>query len=472
MMRVLSVASECAPLVKTGGLADVAGALPGALAGQGVDMRVLLPGYKPVMAALDAPIELTRVDDLFGASAQVLAQTAKGVPVLVLDAPHLYERDHGIYLDGNGQDWADNPQRFAALSLVAARIARDGLGDWRPDVVHGHDWQAGFAPYYLHKLRVGVPSVMTIHNIAFAGHADPGMMGELLLDPADYTPEGFEFWGRVSSLKAGLNYCDKITTVSPTYARELTTDTFGMGFEGLIRARQDDLTGILNGIDLAVWDPANDTVAPHYKSLKGKEKAKKALRAKMGLPDADGPLAVVVSRLTEQKGLDLTLDGLEPFLSDGGQIALLGSGASELERAWEFAAARHDGLAVRIGYDEDLAHLLIAGGDAVLVPSRFEPCGLTQLYGLRYGTIPVVANTGGLADTVIDANDAAVKVGVCTGIMHTAGRGDATAHAMKRLLDLYADRDTWSKMVKNAMRHPVGWDSSAAEYAALYRSLI
>ncbi|SHI38585.1 starch synthase [Palleronia salina] len=471
-MKVLSVASECAPIIKTGGLADVVGALPAALKPQGVEMRVLLPGYPKVMDRAGQAPAVARFDDLFGGPAELLQAEAGGVPLLVLRADHLFDRGHGIYLDESGQDWEDNPQRFAALSRAAALIARDGAGDWRPDIVHGHDWQAGFVPYYLHRMEVGVPSVMTIHNVAFPGPAAPEMLGELKLELDDYHPGGLEFWGQISALKAGLVWSDKITTVSPTYARELQTETFGMGFDGLIRARAADLQGILNGIDTDVWDPATDPEIATYKTAASKKKATRALRDEFGLPDSDGPLAVVVSRLTEQKGLDLVLEGLPDFLARGGQMVLLGSGQGDLERAWEVAGARHEGLAVRIGYDEGLSHRMMAGGHAVLVPSRFEPCGLTQLYGLRYGTIPVVARTGGLADTVIDANDAGLRAGVATGIVHDPGSAEAVAQALSRLADLYADRDVWAKMTRNAMRHPVGWDVSAAAYADLYRSLI
>ncbi|WOI54917.1 glycogen synthase GlgA [Palleronia sp. LCG004] len=472
MMRVLSVASECAPLIKTGGLADVVGALPHALAGQDVEMRVLLPGYPKVTAETGGAREVARFPELFGGPARILSYGSRDLPLLILDAPHLYDREGGIYGDGSGSDWDDNARRFAALSLGAAYIAQDGAAGWRPDLVHCHDWQAGFAPYYLHKMRVGVPSVMTVHNMAFAGLVDEAHLRELKLQPEDFHMGGFEFWGRISALKAGLVWSDKITTVSPTYARELAQEAFGMGFDGLIRQRQDDLVGILNGIDTDLWNPAADIHAPPFRSPAGKSRAKKALRQEMGLPDGDGPLAVVVSRLTEQKGLDLLLEALPAFLARGGQIALLGTGSAAFESAWRLAAAQSEGVAVRIGYDERMSHLMIAGGDAILVPSRFEPCGLTQLYGLRYGTVPVVARTGGLADTVIDANDAALRAGVATGILHDPGSAEAVAAALGRLSDLFADEKCWPKVARNAMRHSVGWEGSATAYAALYRSLM
>ncbi|CAM4092081.1 glycogen synthase GlgA [Palleronia rufa] len=471
MTRVLSVASECAPLVKTGGLADVVGALPLALAAQGVEMRVLLPGYGRVLSAVPEARQVHRFDTLMGGPARLLAVRAGGLSLFVLEAPHLFERGGTIYLDEEGRDWDDNPERFAALSRAGAEICAGRAGDWVPQVAHGHDWQAGLLPYYLSQETAPVPSVMTIHNIAFAGLAPPERMAALGIDARDFRVEGVEYWGRVSTLKAGLVHADRITTVSPTYARELATPAFGMGFDGLIRARRADLTGILNGIDAEVWNPATDRAIRRYRSGRGKARATQALRREMGLPDAAGPLAVVISRLTAQKGLDLLLEALPSYLEAGGQLALLGSGDRAMELAWQEAGARHAGVSVHIGYDDTLSHRMIAGGDAVLVPSRFEPCGLTQLYGLRYGTIPVVARTGGLADTVIDANDAALKARVATGIVHRPDDADALAFALSRMVGLHAQAGTWAAMVKVAMRHPVGWDVSAGQYAALYRDL-
>lgn len=471
MTKVLSVASECAPLVKTGGLADVAGALPGALAPQGIEMRTLLPGYPQVMRAA-ANAEVVRSErDLFGGAGRVLSARVAGLDLLVLDAPHLFDRAGSPYLDANGADWPDNPERFAALCWIAADIAETGAAGWMPDIVHCHDWQAGLLPVYLGQRGLATPSVLTIHNIAFHGLASPDRMEALRLDPQGFSAEGFEFWGQVSALKAGLRYATRLTTVSPTYARELTTPEFGMGMEGILRAREQDLTGILNGIDLDVWNPATDPEIATYKTPRGKRRARAQLGAELGLPETDGPLCVVVSRLSHQKGLDLLLEALPALLDRGGQLALLGSGDKTLEAAFGKAAAAHPGVAAHIGYDEKLSHRMMAGGDAILVPSRFEPCGLTQLYGLRYGTIPVVAMTGGLADTVINANPMALRSGVATGVQFSPVTSHALAGALIRLTELYRDRDTWSRLQRNAMRQEVGWSASAAEYAALYRSL-
>lgn len=465
MIRVLSVTSECAPLVKTGGLADVAGALPLALAPLGVEMRTLLPGYPSVMETIPKGKVVLEEAELFGGPAKVIAAKAAGLDLLVLDAPHLFAREGGPYADAGGRDWPDNPERFAALSWIGAEIAGGAMAGWRPDILHGHDWQAGFAPWYLREGHpgAGVGTVMTIHNIAFQGKAGADRLASLRLRPEGMTQDGFEFWGDISALKAGLVAADKITTVSPTYAGELLTPDFGMGMDGLLRARSGVLSGILNGVDPAAWTPP-------YKTPAGKARHKAKLRREMGLPESDGPLCVVVSRLTHQKGLDLLIDALPRLIDRGGQLALLGSGEKGLEEAF-LRATDHPQIAVRLGYDEALARLLIEGGDAILVPSRFEPCGLTQMYGLRFGTLPLVAYTGGLVDTVIDATPAGLRAGAATGVQFHPVTADALARALDRLCDLYAKPDLWLSLQKNAMRHPVGWDQSAADYLALYQSL-
>lgn len=472
MIRVLSVASECAPLVKTGGLADVVGALPAALAGHGVQMRTLLPGYPAVMAALKGRTEVERFDDLFGGPARLIAGQAAGLDLLVIDAPHLLAREGNPYLGPDGRDWPDNPERFGALSWVGAHVGAKGAGGWRPQILHGHDWQAGFMTEYLRRMQAGdLRTVLTIHNIAFNGPADPSRLHSLRLDPARFHSDGFEYWGAISALKAGLIGADRLTTVSPTYAEELMTPEFGLGMDGVMRHRRDALTGILNGIDEAVWSPASDPAIRTYRDIKGKAANKSALRAEMGLPESDGPLCVIVSRMTEQKGLDLVLQALPALLEGGGQLALLGSGDPALQTAFQ-RAAKDPNVAVQIGYDEALSHRMIAGGDAILVPSRFEPCGLTQLYGLRYGTIPLVGLTGGLADTVINASPAALAQGVATGIQFSPITAEALRNALTRLCALYRDRETWSRMQANAMAQPVGWDQSARAYAAMYAELI
>lgn len=475
-VNVLSVASECAPLVKTGGLADVVGALPAAVAAEDIHMRTLLPGYPAVIKALGEASGKTSVvatePDLFGGKGRLLAGTVAGLDLLVLDAPHLYDRGGSIYLSPKGRDWPDNPERFAALSWMAARIGMGAIKDWQPGVIHCHDWQAGFVPEYLHDMggsgRAG--TVMTVHNIAFQGNSDPAKIDTLRLRPSRMTREGFEFWGRVSALKAGLIVADRLTTVSPTYARELMTDAFGMGLDGVMRMRAGVLSGILNGIDETVWNPATDPEIKAYKTPRGKTANKTALRKEMGLGKSDGPLCVMVTRLTEQKGVDLLLEALPVLVARGGQLAVLGSGDPAFEDALR-AAARSEQVAVHIGYDEGMSHRMMAAGDAILVPSRFEPCGLTQLYGLRYGTIPVVGLTGGLADTVINASTAALDMQAATGIQFNPITAQSLRGALNQLCDLFYDSKTWAILQKNAMLQPVGWGPSARAYAALYRDI-
>lgn len=467
MTRVLSVTSECVPLIKTGGLADVAGALPAALAPFGVGMRTLLPGYRVVMAAQGnyAPVVM-ELDDLFGGPARIRRGALGDAVLYILDAPHLFDRDGGPYLAPDGKDWPDNPQRFAALDKAAALIARDGIEGWRPQVLHLHDWQAGLTPVYLRQLGVsGVKCLLTIHNVAFQGLAPAHMLAALQLPAHLFTPQGFEYWGRISALKAGIVFSDKVSTVSPTYAEELLTPEFGMGMEGVLAGRGGDFVGILNGIDLDAWTPP-------FADLAGKARARAALRGEFGLADSAGPLCVVISRLSEQKGLDLLIEALPALVENGGQLAVLGTGDARLENALRDAAARDPAsVAVRIGYDEALAHRMVAGGDAILVPSRFEPCGLTQMYGLRFGTLPVVSLTGGLADTVINASASAMAAGVATGLQFHPVTAQALARTLTRLVQLYRQPKLWQAMVANAMSQPVGWDASARAYADLFKAM-
>jgi starch synthase len=474
-MNLLFVASECAPFVKTGGLADVIGAVPKSLAATGVHVRVLIPAY-PALADLAAAGQVAMsFDDLFGGPARIIAVQAEGLDMLLLDAPHLYDRAGNIYLGPDGKDWHDNDLRFAALSFAAAQIGLNGLGDWMPGVINAHDWQAGLVPAYLRQDgRPAPPVVMTIHNIAFQGVFDAKRLSPLRLNSELFTTDGIEYFGKISFLKAGLALSQKITTVSPSYAAELLTPDFGMGLDGLLRERQMDLHGILNGIDLDVWDPETDaSLIATYSATKlaGKAKNRAELEARFGLTKSDGPLFCVVSRLTSQKGLDMLLDCLPDLVAQGGRLALLGTGDPQLERAFVDASNRYRGLVgTIIGYDETLSHLIQAGSDAILIPSRFEPCGLTQLYGLRYGTLPVVARTGGLADTVIDANDAALLADCATGIQFAPINSIMFGHAISRTCVLFAKPKIWTAMMRRAMRHPVGWDLSAATYLDVYKS--
>ncbi|AKH99072.1 glycogen/starch synthase, ADP-glucose type [Hoeflea sp. IMCC20628] len=476
-MKVLSVASEVYPLIKTGGLADVAGALPAALAAHGVDMRVLLPGYKQVMAKLKRPVPVLEFTNLFGASATVLASKIDGVQFLVLDAPELYGRDGGPYTNAAGADHPDNWRRFAALCRAAATIAEGGLDGWIPDLVHAHDWQAGLVPVYMKQgSAAATPTVMTIHNIAFQGQFGPDIFPELDLPPAVFSVDGLEYYGDVSFLKGGLQMASAITTVSPTYAQEIRTPAFGMGLDGLINARADALHGIVNGIDPQVWDPATDPMIPANFSrskLKKRQANRKALADRFGLAGTDGPVFTVVSRLTWQKGIDVLTELVDDIVGMGAKLVVLGSGDQALEAALLAATERHPGhVGLVIGYDEPLSHLMQAGGDMVLVPSRFEPCGLTQLYGLRYGNVPVVARTGGLADTIIDANEAASAARVATGFQFSPVTPDALREALRRAVRAFAEPKVWARLQNQGMEADVSWDRSALRYADLYAELL
>lgn len=474
-VNVLSVASEAFPLVKTGGLADVAGALPGAVAPHGVAMTTMLPGYPAVGGAVSGrPIHRWR--DLLGVEARLLRGEIAGHPLLVLDAPALFARDGGPYADAAGRDWPDNWRRFAALSRAAADIAGGAVPGLTFDLLHAHDWQAALAAAYLRYDRAAARSAVTIHNIAFQGRFDASVFPDLGLPEAAWSIDGIEYYGGVGLLKAGLATADAITTVSPGYAREIMLPEFGMGLEGLAANRADSITGIINGIDPAIWNPAADAALPapySVRTLPRRIVNKRAVEQVFGMAAEDGPLFTVISRLTWQKGMDVLADCLDDVVATGARLVLLGSGDAALEQAFVAAAARHPGrIATRIGYDEPLSHLLQGGADAILIPSRFEPCGLTQLYGLAYGCVPVVARTGGLADTVIDANVAALAAGVATGVQFDRVTRDGLNDALRRAVALYAAPDQWAVLQRNGMRADFSWGRSGALYARLYRSVI
>jgi starch synthase len=477
-LRVLGVASEMYPLLKTGGLADVVGALPAALAPLGVELRTLLPGHPSVMAALQDVRELAAWPQWFGAPARLLAARHAGLDLLVLDAPHLYLRHGNPYLDSTGRDWPDNPVRYAALAHAAARIGWGEVPEFAPAVVHAHDWQAALVPAYLHYLGQGrrrLATVLTLHNLAFQGQFKAEVWSRLGLPEAAFAMQGLEYHGDIGFLKAGIHFADAITTVSPTYAREIRTLAGGMGLDAMLRWRETAVSGILNGIDTEVWNPATDSALVRtYTAISLDERVanKREVESRFGLPPDDAPLLCMVSRLTAQKGIDLVAGTLDAIVATGARLVVLGNGDAALEDALSAGASRHpERVAVRIGYDEALSHLLQGGADAILVPSRFEPCGLTQLYGLRYGCVPIVARVGGLADTVIDANDAAVKAGVATGVQFGDVSAEGLLDAVRKSVALYRQPLVWRRLQQAGMRSDVGWSASAAEYAALYRRL-
>ena len=481
-IRALHVAAEVFPLLKTGGLGDVVGALPAALHRRGVDVRVLLPGFPQIRGGIDAPRRLLTFGPVFGASIVTLCAgrlPGSEVRAYVIDAPFLYARSGNPYVGPDGRPWPDNHLRFALLGWIAAHLAGGELDPrWQPQIVHGHDWHAGLAPVYLSAHpAVSARSVFTIHNLAFQGLFALDACGALGLPRDSLTPAGLEFHGHLSFMKGGLMYSNRLTTVSPGYAREIRTAQYGFGLEGVLSSRAGALTGILNGVDYEVWNPETDrAIAERFAagSLAGKAACKRALCREFGLaPAADRPLFIVVSRLSEQKGLDLLLAGLPTLVQQGAQLALLGSGDLELERGFQKAAERHAGtIAVRIGFDEALSHRMIAAADAIVVPSRFEPCGLTQLYGLRYGTLPVVQRVGGLADTVVDATEDNLDSGRATGFVFEPAQTSALSGAIGRAIGLYANADRWRRLVVTAMAQDYSWSSSAEHYESLYRQLI
>ncbi len=477
MIDVLSVASEVYPLIKTGGLADVAGALPAALAPQGVSMRTLVPGYPAVMARLGAAHVMAGMGDYFDGPARLLADRVAGLDLIVLDAPHLFDRPGNPYLGPDGKDWVDNWKRFAALSFAAYELGRGLVEGYRPQVIHCHDWQAALAPAYVaFNAPTRVKTVMTVHNISFQGRFDWEIFNSLRLDYRAASEGAIEYFGGIGYLKAGLQCADALTTVSPTYAHEIRTAGYGMGLEGLLQSRADDLHGILNGIDTDAWDPARDEALPQNYSANSahlREANRAALEARFGLDDNPGLLFAVVSRLTWQKGMDMVVDCADRLVQLGGKLCVLGSGEAELENGLKGAAMRHPGRVGFVqGYDETLAHLIQGGADVMLVPSRFEPCGLTQLYGLRYGCVPLVSRVGGLADTVIDANEAAIDAGVATGIVFAPATEEALAEAIRRAIHLYEREKTWKKMQRRGMKSDVSWEASAQKYADLYANLL
>jgi starch synthase len=554
LIRVLAVASEIFPLVKTGGLADVTGALALALrqlgegagqpvvagggpaaqpvmAGEGlpstpfsgsatqgvtgrpepvlgrlddpargpamtlrggkapdilsprprsaaVNVTTLIPGYPVVLDALKDAVPVHRFADLFGGPATLLRGAAALLDLLVIDAPHLYARAGNPYLGTNGAEWADNGTRFAGLGAAAAAVAAGIVPGLAFDIVHAHDWQAAMAVVYLHFHDGPRPgTVLTVHNLAFQGRYRASLFPRLGLPAAAFSLDGLEYHGDVNFLKGGLCYADRVTTVSPTYAREITGIENGMGLDGLLRYRSGVLSGILNGIDDTVWNPATDPlIAARYGrgGLAKRAPNKSALQQRMAIDEnADSLLIGVISRLTSQKGLDMLLDQIDHLVASGMQLAVLGSGDPALEQAFSAAAEWHLGsVGCIIGYDEELAHLIEAGSDALLVPSRFEPCGLTQLYALRYGSVPVVSRVGGLADSVIDANEAALAAGVATGIQFWPPTPEALGLALDRLLELWRDRPAWERVQRNGMAADVSWRGPAARYVALYQSIL
>ncbi len=479
-MRVLHAAAELFPWVKTGGLGDVIAALPPALAALGVDVRLVLPGFSGFLDAFELS-EIARLRTPFAIERVRIALAAlpgSGVRAYLIDHPPFYDRPGSPYAAPDGHDWPDNHRRFALLGWAAAALAEGADPDWRPDILHAHDWHAGLAPAYLRAAGMPLPSVFTIHNLAYQGVFPAALFPDLALPAGFFAIDGVEFYGGFSLLKAGIFYADRLTTVSPTYAEEIQTPVFGNGLDGLLRSRADRLTGILNGVDPQVWSPEHDALLPRPygadDAIAGKAAAKATLQQRFGLDDEPAaPLFGGITRLTPQKGLDLLLAALPVLVESGGRLALLGSGDADLEAGFAAAAAANPGrVGVVIGYDEALSHLIMAGADIVTVPSRFEPCGLTQLYALRYGALPLVRRTGGLADTVIDANAVTLADGSATGFVFDEESPEALLEAAERAIALYADRASWQRLIRRAMSRDFSWTAAARQYQTLYRTLM
>ncbi|MBK9170909.1 MAG: glycogen synthase GlgA [Bryobacterales bacterium] len=470
-MRVLMAASEVAPYAKSGGLADVLGALPAALGRCGpVEPAVLLPCYRGI--SLEGAERVYHALPVWVGGFHydcALWRTGGDSPVYLLDCPPLFDRP-GLYGE-NGADYPDNHARFAVFSRAVLEVARRVF---RPDVIHCHDWQTGLVPAYLRgrwgmdPTFLGIKTVLTIHNLGYQGVFPASVLPQTGLDSVQYHPDGAEYWGQVSYLKAGIVYSDAITTVSHSYAEEIQTPEYGLGLDGVLRNRRDALTGILNGVDYGTWDPRHDpSIAAPYSAgdLAGKAACKRDLLRSFGLgAEAEKrPLLGVVTRLTPQKGSELILEIAGQLAAEGATLVVLGSGDPDLERDFQKAARASAGaLAVRIGYDDGLAHRIEAGSDMFLMPSRYEPCGLSQIYSLRYGTVPVVRVTGGLGDTIDEE----------TGFRFSEYSAAALLACVREALQAYRDRESWTARMKRGMAKDFSWDRSAAGYVRLYESLV
>ncbi|KRT55500.1 glycogen synthase GlgA [endosymbiont of Ridgeia piscesae] len=481
-LNILFVVSEAVPLIKTGGLADVAGSLPAALRSLGHDCRLVLPAF-PEALRHTQQIETISQLRLFGYNEPVnLLYGHCGehqLPVYLVDAPHFFNREGNPYLSPTGDTWADNADRFALFCRAAVEIAVDRAGgNWRPDLVHAHDWQAGLVPALLSVETNRPASVFTIHNLAYQGLFDQETFQRLGLPKSFWSPEGLEFYWQLSFIKGGIAYADRITTVSPTYSQEIQTPEYGYGLEGLLQHRRHHFSGILNGIDYHAWDPENDPAiaepfnADHFTH---KRLNKLALQRELGLPEDEHiQLFGYIGRLVEQKGVDLILQVLPGIIDSGAQVVFLGSGNPDLEQALKKISNKyHSRVGVRIGYDEGLAHRIEAGCDCFLMPSRFEPCGLNQIYSLRYGTVPIVRRTGGLADTVVDVSPATLANGTANGFVFDQANGSSLWQAVERAIEFYQRGEVeWCILATSGMKQDLSWENSAAHYVDLYRQTL
>jgi starch synthase len=480
-MRILFASSEAHPLIKTGGLADVSGSLPRAILNLRQDIRLIIPAYRQVLKQavnlnLAAYLELEGVSE----PVRILSGRLPGgkVKIFLVDSPAHFDRPGPPYTRMNGSEWPDNAERFCVFCRAIHAIATNAAGlGWQPDIVHCNDWQTGLVPAMLADTKQAPASIFTIHNLAYQGQFDWKTFKSLKLPAKWWSMEALEFHDMFSFIKGGLVFADWLTTVSPTYAKEIRTRKFGYGLEGLLNYRKENLSGILNGVDYTIWNPGRDLQIPvqfNRRSLFHKIENKRALQEHFGLPrDDTSPLFAVISRLVEQKGIDLVLDILPKLLAQGAQLLVLGSGDKVLERALRKASKQHARqVGVHIGYDETLAHHIEAGADSFLMPSRFEPCGLNQIYSLRYGTVPVVRSTGGLADTVVDTTPETLADKTATGFSFQKATATALWNAVQRAISHYRQPECWRQIVESGMQQDFSWKRSAERYVELYKQII
>ena len=476
--KILFVTSEAYPLVKTGGLGDVAGSLPAALKAQRQDVRIIMPAYREAMRKAEklgfASFQIEGIPETVRLLEGRLPGTT--VKLLLVDSPAHFDRPGGPYVDPDGHDWGDNAERFAIFSRVTTAVALNRAGlEWQPDIVHCNDWQSGLVPALLNQYPNRPATVFTIHNLAYHGQFDPAKFQSLKLPEYLWGVDGLEFHGGLSFIKGGLVFADMINTVSPTYANEIRTPYFGHGLDGLLNYRADRLVGILNGVDYKQWNPAKD---PHLKhaydaqSLEGKANNKRQLQKQSGLPQlTETPLFGLVGRLVEQKGIDLVLNIIPQLVQANAQLVVLGTGDKTYQSELQDAAITYpDHIAAHIGYSESLAHLIEAGSDMFLMPSRFEPCGLNQIYSLRYGTAPIVRRTGGLADTVTDATAENIKKKTATGFQFEHSTHEGLWWACERAISIFRDQPkVWRQIINTGMKQDFSWKQSAKRYLELYQ---
>lgn len=481
-LRILFAASEVYPLIKTGGLADVACYLPTALHELGHDIRIVLPAYHSVLDRISG-FRPARERPLKGYNTRyrLLRGRLPGseIPVYLIDIPELFNRPGDPYRSAAGEDWQDNARRFAVFGDIVRQLGMGQAGlRWRPEIVHCNDWHTGLAPALLALDADRPATVFSIHNLAFQGDFSYDTFKSLPLPDSLWSPEAMEFYGRFAFIKGGLVFADRLVTVSPSYAGEILTPEYGFGMEGLLHKRGQDLSGILNGVDYRYWDPRHDSfIDRHYwiNSLNEKAVNKRLLQKQLGLQvDGDAVLLAHISRLTWQKGTDLILDGASTLLQNKHvQIVVLGSGEVNYVTGLQSVRDSHPGrVAISVEYNEALSHRIQSGADILLMPSRYEPCGLTQMYSLRYGTIPVVRRTGGLADTVVNTTAETLASGTATGFHFDDSNTSAFLSAVYRALEIYPNGDRWGQIMQTAMSQDFCWGESARRYESLYLDLV